>query len=82
MIINFDSKAVTIKAAIPAVAAVTTNISEVEVLSVQDNCEDTVVAFVKIDDKPKRIILWQGADYQAIGDWTQEQANERIIELL
>jgi hypothetical protein len=28
------------------------------------------------------IILWQGNDYQSIGDWTQAQAESRLMEVL
>lgn len=28
------------------------------------------------------LTLWSGADYDAIGDWTQDQADARIVELL
>jgi hypothetical protein len=28
------------------------------------------------------ITLWEGEDYDAIGNWTQEQAEARILELL
>ena len=30
----------------------------------------------------KPLILWQGAAYAAVGNWTQEQAESRILELL
>jgi hypothetical protein len=28
------------------------------------------------------LVLWSGSDYDAIGDWTQVQANNQIISLL
>lgn len=28
------------------------------------------------------VILWEGDDYDAIGDWTQGQAEAKILELL
>jgi hypothetical protein len=31
---------------------------------------------------PKPLILWSGADYDTVGNWTQEQADARILELL
>lgn len=31
---------------------------------------------------PRPLILWQGDAYDAIGDWTQEQAEARVTELL
>lgn len=38
-----------------------------------------VVAFV---EHFERIILWEDDAYDAIGNWTQEQAEARIIELI
>jgi ABC-type phosphate transport system substrate-binding protein len=46
-----------------------------------DNSESkTVAAVFKGLQKP--MILWAGADYDSIGNWTQEQADARIIEIL
>jgi len=28
------------------------------------------------------IVLWSGADYDAIGDWTEAQAEAKIIDIL
>jgi DNA-binding beta-propeller fold protein YncE len=30
----------------------------------------------------KQLVLWEGEAYDAIGQWTDEQAEQRIIELL
>ena len=39
-----------------------------------------VVAFIR--EIPRPIKLWEGAAYDAIGDWTQAQAEARILEVL
>jgi len=31
---------------------------------------------------PKPLVLWAGAAYQSIGNWTQDQANAQVLELL
>jgi len=31
---------------------------------------------------PSPVVLWQGDAYDKIGNWTQDQANARILELL
>lgn len=43
---------------------------------------DAVIALVKINGLEQVLTLWQGAVYIAIGNWTQEQANTRILELI
>ena len=42
----------------------------------------SAVAMIVIEGLSKTIVLWQGDEYKAIGDWTQSDANNRIIELL
>ena len=42
--------------------------------------EKIVRAFVRELNRP--VILWEGAAYDAAGDWTQAQAEARILELL
>ena len=39
-------------------------------------------AMAKIFPCPKPLILWQGTDYDNIGDYTQAQVDSRITELL
>jgi hypothetical protein len=36
----------------------------------------------KILPCPKTITLWEGLEYDAVGDWTQKQAEERLMEIL
>lgn len=58
--------------------------STVTILNQIDNPVDkTVIAFIKINETYQvHKTLWEGDAYDAIGNWSQEQANERIIELL
>ena len=35
-----------------------------------------------IQEQARFLHLWEGAEYDAIGDWTQDDANARIIALL
>lgn len=46
-----------------------------------DNELDKTVK-VQIPQIPVLITLWQGPDYDAIGDWTQNQAENRLWEVL
>jgi len=79
MILNLDSpKEVIIKAATPEEKQL---ISQVEVLTISDDMV-SVKAVVVLNDLPMAITLWDGEAYQNIGDWTQAQANARILELI
>lgn len=31
---------------------------------------------------PKTLTLWEGIEYDRIGDWTQKQAENRLLEIL
>ena len=42
--------------------------------------QQIVRAFIK--ELPQPLVLWAGADYVTIGNWTQDQANARILALL
>jgi hypothetical protein len=62
--------------------AVVKQLSSVTVSRIVDNGE-SVFAFVQ--ELNGHIILWDGntsPNYQAIGDWTQEQANSQILALV
>jgi len=74
-----NPKTVTIR---PAVAAVTTTITEINVLRIVDTGDSVFADLVINATAPKKITLWEGAAYISIGDWTQAQANARIEALL
>lgn len=46
-----------------------------------DNVKSKIIQ-VNIAGIPMPLILWSGNDYDAIGDWTQAQAESKITELL
>lgn len=80
MKITFETKTIEIKPAIPSETA---QVSEIELISISDMAiEKKVVALIKILGIDKAITLWEDEDYDSIGDWTQEQANEKIITLI
>ena len=54
--------------------------SQVEITRFEDSPSDKkVVAYTK--DTPGRIVLWEGAAYDAIGDWTTANVITRVQEL-
>jgi len=67
---------------VPAVPPVTQESSEVDVITINDNTVDAVIALVKINELQQVLVLWQGQAYIDIGDWTQAQADARILELI
>ena len=67
---------------IPAIPPVTQEASEVDVITINDNTVDAVIALISINGVQQVITLWQGESYIAIGNWTQEQANARILEII
>jgi hypothetical protein len=46
--------------------------------------DDVARKFVVVRLHPafRPLPLWRGSDYDAAGDWTQEQAESRILDLL
>ena len=46
-----------------------------------DNPKQKTVS-VRVHPLPKELYLWVGDEYDAIGDWTQEQVDEKINELI
>jgi hypothetical protein len=60
--------------------------NEVSYETIIDNSALKVVATeVTLKSYPlitKSLILWEGAEYDKIGQWTDEQAEQRIKELL
>ena len=75
--ITFEQKAVVIQ------EQVTTTVTSVNLDFIIDQQEQKkVLAVVSIEGRRKEIILWEGDAYDTIGDWTQAQAEARIIVLL
>ena len=55
-------------------------ISKIEIDYIVDIAiEKKVVAFVK--SEPYKITLWEGEAYDVIGQWTDEDVNNRILEI-
>jgi hypothetical protein len=73
-------KNVTIEPAIPA--EIINDVSEVDIVTISDNTVSEVSAVINIRGIDKVYILWEGQAYIDIGDWTQAQANARILELI
>lgn len=44
--------------------------------------DDGTTAKAQIDGFPKTLVLWTGEDYTKIGDYTQAQADARLLEVL
>lgn len=50
-------------------------------IQIFDNVSSNIVA-VKIIGFEKFLVLWSGIEYVEIGDYTQKQVEDRILELL
>ena len=50
-------------------------------ITIIDN-EERRTVHAAIHRCPRPLVLWQGDAYDAVGNWTQEQAEARITELL
>jgi hypothetical protein len=59
----------------------TTTLTGVTIVRLVDRPSDKVVnAFT--EEFPNPIALWTDADYDSIGDWTQAQAEARLVSLI
>lgn len=67
---------------VPAIAEQKITIDEIVVKQIIDNCIDMVIATIIKNGIEIELVLWEGDDYNNVGDWTQSQANARIEELL
>lgn len=75
---------------VTVIQAVETNKFQLDLIN--DSPKDkTVIAQVypldEITEQPiqgqvRFLTLWSGDEYDAIGNWTQQQANDKIIEIL
>jgi hypothetical protein len=80
MKITFNIKTIKIK---PATEAEIAEVSEAELISISDMpTEKKIVALVNVLGIDRVITLWEDEAYDKVGDWSQEQANQKIIELL
>jgi hypothetical protein len=59
--------------------AKTKRVAEFNILSIQDFPKDK--RLIVITEELGRIVLWEGAQYDAIGQWTDEELTARLIEL-
>ena len=55
-------------------------LDRLDLIVIDDSARKFIVARVHPALRP--LPLWRGAEYDAAGDWTQAQAEERILELL
>lgn len=50
---------------------------------IDDPNKKIIAAFLTVGKSPVfRVDLWTDTDYDSIGNWSQEQADARVIELL
>ena len=55
-------------------------LTELDITIIDNSKKKTVLA--KVTPCPIPLILWQGVSYTAIGDYTQAQVENKILELL
>ena len=70
---------------VPAVPAQTVEASELSIVTISDNTVDSVKAVVNVEGYDLVLTLWDSntvPTYTQIGNWTQDQANARILELI
>lgn len=61
-------------------AAETKQISQLEIDRMVDHPKQKKVV-VHLKDYPSHIILWEGDAYDAIGQWTDENVKNRLLEI-
>lgn len=77
------TKPITITTTAQVAKETTTEYASVEYLGVADSNElKTVVCFYKIGPHRRDVTLWSGDAYDAAGQYTDEQAQARLAELL
>jgi len=50
-------------------------------LTILDDVNQKICS-VRITPFPKTLVLWSGSEYDAVGDYTQAQLEERVLEVL
>ena len=64
-------------------ASETESVSEVIILKIEDNpSAKTITAYVSANDRAVKLVLWSGYNYDSIGDWTQKQAEDKILDVI
>lgn len=58
----------------------TVTLSELSLIFHDYNDRRIVVAILR--PHFRSVVLWEGSEYDAVGDWTQAQAESRIIDIL
>jgi hypothetical protein len=74
LVVNFPSEVVLKE--VPASQLKATEIKIKQILD--DSANKKVIAFT---DKLGKVVLWEGAAYDAIGQWTDTDVETRILEL-
>jgi hypothetical protein len=74
LVVNFPSEVVLKE--VPASQLKATEIKIKQILD--DSANKKVIAFT---DKLGKVVLWEGAAYDAIGQWTDTDVEARILEL-
>lgn len=62
------------------VGSETIELNSLDIVIIDDNARRFIIAKLAPFFKP--LILWMREDYDNIGDWTQSQAESRILELM
>lgn len=75
---------------ITVIEAVTTNKFQLDFINDNPKEKKVIAQIYPLDLVDETVIqgqvrfltLWEGQEYDNVGNWTQQQANDRIIELL
>jgi len=75
---------------VTVIEAVTTNKFQLDFINDSPKDKTIIAQVYPLDSVNESVIqgqvrfltLWEGQEYDNIGNWTQQQANDRIIELL
>lgn len=59
----------------------TIDTDKVTINQVTDNYT-SVIALVSIGEKTKEIIVWEGTEYEALGQWTDTDLTNKLKQLL
>lgn len=62
--------------------AVTTDKLSIDIVIDNGACVIATISFFNPGGYTKNLLLWEGESYIAIGQWTDEDVNTRISELL